>query len=177
MGSHESEIDELSWRVGARALIVDDESGDVLLVRFEFPTAVVWSTPGGGLEPGEATIDGLRRELREELGLVRCEIGPHIWSRELRFPMTTGHDGQRDQIFLVRCPRFEPAPEIGWEQLQAEFVHEIRWWTVAEIQAASRDVTLAGEDRPTLFAPRRLGDLVAQLGTSGPPATPIDTGA
>jgi 8-oxo-dGTP pyrophosphatase MutT (NUDIX family) len=170
-------MSELSWRSGARALIVDNESGDVLLVRFEFPTAVVWATPGGGLEPDEEPIDGLRRELREELGLVECEIGPHIWSREHAFPMTTGHDGQRDQIFLVRCRRFDPAPEIGWEQLRAEYVHEIKWWTLAEIQAATLDDTGVTDDRPTLFAPRRLGDLLAQLSTNGPPSSPINTGA
>ena len=170
-------MSELNWRNGARALIVDDESGDVLLVRFEFPTAVVWSTPGGGVEPGEEPVDGLRRELREELGLVSCEIGPHIWSREHAFPMTTGHDGQRDQIFLVRCERFDPTPEIGWERLRAEHVNEIKWWTLAEIRAATRDDTAASEERPTLFAPRRLGDLLAQLGTAGPPISPLDTGA
>lgn len=170
-------MSELNWRNGARALIVDDVSGDVLLVRFEFPTAAVWSTPGGGLEPGEAPIDGLRRELREELGLVSCEIGPHIWSREHPFPMTTGHDGQRDQIFLVRCERFDPIPEIGWDRLRAEYVYEIKWWTVADIQAATREHAVFSDVRPTLFAPRRLAALVVQLSADGPPASPIDTGA
>jgi len=168
-------MSELNWRTGARALIVDDESGHVLLVRFEFGTAVVWATPGGGLERDELPIDGLRRELREELGLVDCHIGPHIWSREHQFPMTTGHDGQRDQIFLVRCRRFDPVPEIGWEQLRAEHVHEIKWWSTAEVQSATHDGA-ATDGRPTLFAPRRLGELLAQLDAEGPPRSPIVTG-
>ncbi len=167
-----------NWRIAARALIIDDASGDVLLVRFEFPTAVVWATPGGGVEPDETPLECLRRELREELGLRDCEIGPHIWSREHLFPMTTGHDGQRDQIHLVRCVRFDPVPEIGWEQLRAEYVHEIKWWSVGEIHAATQ---LGGglrsrTDRPTLFAPRRLGELLTRLAVEGPPNGPVDTG-
>ncbi len=169
-------MSELNWRIGARALIVDDDSGDVLLVRFEFPTAVVWSTPGGGLEPDESPIDGLRRELREELGLIDCAIGQHIWSRELEFPMLTGHDGQRDQIYLVRCPRFDPVPDIGWDQLRAEYIHEIKWWTLAEIQDATQVDGEPGDARPTLFAPRRLGELLVQLSIEGPPSSPVDTG-
>ncbi len=172
-------MSELNWRIAARALILDEATGDVLLVRFEFPTAVVWATPGGGVEPGETPLDCVRRELREELGMVDCEIGRHIWSREHLFPMTTGHDGQRDQIHLVRCARFEPVPEIGWEQLRAEYVHEIKWWSVAEVQAATevgRELR-SRVDRPTLFAPRRLGELLAQLDIEGPPVLPIDTGA
>jgi 8-oxo-dGTP diphosphatase len=30
----------------------------------------VWDLPGGHVEPGEAAVDGLVRELREELGIV-----------------------------------------------------------------------------------------------------------
>jgi ADP-ribose pyrophosphatase YjhB (NUDIX family) len=146
---------------------VFDEAEHVLLVRFEFPTATVWGLPGGGLEPDEQPVEGLRRELREELGLVEVEIGPHVWNREHVIPMTTGHDGQRDQIYLVRLPRFEPVPQIGWEAMRAEFVHEIRWWSLDEIAAAS----------PTrYFAPRRLASLARQLLDGGPPMRPIDTG-
>ena len=49
--------------------------------------------------------------------------------------MLTGHDGQRDRVYLVRMPRFDPVPLIGWEAMRDEFVHEIRWWSVDEIGA------------------------------------------
>ncbi len=45
---------------------------EIMLVRFEFPKGTVWSTPGGGLEPGEDHLDALHRELVEEVGLVRA---------------------------------------------------------------------------------------------------------
>lgn len=155
----------LNLRAAVRALLVD-EHDRLLLVRFEFPTATVWTLPGGGLDAGESDEAGLRRELREELGLVDVEIGPHVWTREHVIPMRTGHDGQRDHIHLVRVAHFDPEPEIGWEALRDELVHELRWWTLAEIAAAT-DV---------LFAPRRLADLARAVLAEGPPATPVDTG-
>jgi ADP-ribose pyrophosphatase YjhB (NUDIX family) len=154
-------------RQGVRALVVDDDD-HLLLVRFEFPTATVWGLPGGGLEPGEQPLDGLRRELHEELGLTEVAVGPHVWNREHVIPMTTGHDGQRDRIYLVRMPRFEPVPHIGWEAMRAEYVHEIRWWSLDAIEAESSP--------RVLFAPRRLGTLARDVVRSGPPLEPIETG-
>jgi len=175
----------LRLRAAARALLVD-EHDHLLLVRYEFPTARVWGLPGGGLDPGEDALAGLRRELREELGLREVAIGPHIWNRDHVFPMHTGHDGQRDQIFLTRVDRFDPVPDIGWDALRDEFVHELRWWSLDQIGAATPRTTLdldldvdggvAGSSRPTWFAPRRLAELARHVLTAGPPAEPIDTG-
>ena len=141
--------------------------GEILLARFRFPNGVeVWALPGGGLEDGETHADGLRRELGEELGLTELEIGPHVWNREHIVPMRTGHDGQRDRVHLVRTGRFEPVPMIGWEAMHAEFVFELRWWSIAEIEA-----------RPDLrFVPRRLAVHLSRLLAEGPPLAPIDVG-
>jgi len=104
---------ELRLRRAVRALIVDPDDL-TLLVKFVFPSGIeAWALPGGGLDAGETDEDGLRRELHEELGLTEVEIGPHIWSREHVIPMSTGHDGQRERVHLVRIHRFEPEPTIG----------------------------------------------------------------
>ena len=51
--------------------LVEDEQGRLLLARRAVePFAGMWDPPGGFLEEGEHPLDGLRRELLEETGLV-----------------------------------------------------------------------------------------------------------
>jgi 8-oxo-dGTP diphosphatase len=161
-------LDGLRIRRAVRAVVLDP-SDRVLLVCFEFPTRTVWATPGGGQEPGEDDEATLRRELDEELGLREVEIGPHVWTRVHVIPFLDGSwDGQRDHVYLVRTPPFIPHPTLTWEQLRAERVHELRWWTLAEVAAAGRD--------GVWFSPRALPDLLADLVVHGPPAVPVDVG-
>ena len=153
----------LRIREAVRGLVVD--TGErVLLVRFEFPTATRWALPGGGLEPGESHLEALHRELEEEVGLVDAAIGPQIWHRLHIVPFLNGKfDGQRERIFLVRCDSFEARPRLTWEQMNAEFVHELRWWTLDEIAASDAH-----------FVPHELHTLLSMLLRDGPPSAPID---
>ena len=141
-----------------------DEHDLIVMVKYIFPSGEVrWGTPGGGLIPGESHEDGVRREVREELGLTDFEIGAHVWNRVHLFPMITGHDGQRERFFLVRVPHFTPDPEIGWAQMNAEFVYDIRWWSLDEIETSSES-----------FIPFGLSDRLRMLLRDGAPADPID---
>ncbi len=159
---------ELRIRQAVRALLVDPALR-VLLVRFEFPTATVWALPGGGLEAGEDHLDALRRELREEVGLDEPAIGAHVWTRTHIVPFIDGsHDGQREQVYLVSCSAFEPCGSLTAEQLRAEFVHELRWWTLDEL-----DVAAAAN---ALFAPRALPSLVRTV-LDAVPEHPFEVGA
>jgi len=156
-------VSQPNLREGTRAIILD-EHDRLLMVKYIFPSgAVAWGTPGGGLDPDETHEDGIRRELHEELGLTEFELGPHVWNRTHLFPMLTGHDGQRERFFLVRLDHFTPDPSIGWEQMNSEFVYEIRWWTLDEIDAS-----------PVRFIPVGLTDRIRDLLRDGPPTSPID---
>lgn len=160
--------DDLHLRRGVRAVILDD-TGRMLLVRFEFPPrfsdSEVWAAPGGGIEDGEDDRTALARELAEEVGLGDAEVGPLIWTRTHVVPLSSGHDGQRERFYLLRTPAFDPRPALTPEQLRAEFVTGLRWWTLDELRAAE-----------AVFAPRRLPDLLASLLVDGPPPHPIDVG-
>lgn len=60
--------------VGVAAVVV--RAGQVLLVqRGREPGKGLWGVPGGVLELGEAVVDGVRREVREECG-IEIEVGP-----------------------------------------------------------------------------------------------------
>ncbi|HEX6417370.1 MAG TPA: NUDIX domain-containing protein [Acidimicrobiales bacterium] len=160
--------DRLHLRQAVRAVVLD-EVDRVLLARFEFPPSfgdtVVWATPGGGIEDGEDELTALARELVEELGLRDAAIGPLIWTRTHILPMSTGHDGQHERYYLVRTPAFDPRPALSEAELRAEYVAALRWWTAGELAAAD-----------SVFAPRRLPQLVTALVTEGPPPGPVDVG-
>ena len=160
--------DGLRIREAVRAILTTP-AFDVLLVRFEFPTRTVWACPGGGIDPGEDDHAALHRELAEELGVEGMAIGPHVWSREHIIAHVDGlWDGQRDRFYHVPVAgRFEPRPQLSGEELRAERLHEIRWWTLAEVEAAPDDLW---------FAPRRMPALLRALADDGPPTEPVETG-
>lgn len=154
-------------RRAVRALVVD-EADRLLLVRFAHHSgAWIWALPGGGIEPDEAEVDALHRELAEELGLVDAVLEGPVWERTHLFtnPVPETYDGQTERIYVVRCAAFDPAPQHTWEQLEDEGMSAIRWWTLGELEATA-----------DLVAPSRLVALTRELLAAGLPPTVIDVG-
>jgi ADP-ribose pyrophosphatase YjhB (NUDIX family) len=54
------------YRLSVKALILDETRTKFLLVQSENGK---WELPGGGLDWGEKLAEGLRREIREEMGI------------------------------------------------------------------------------------------------------------
>ncbi len=142
-----------------------DPDDRILLVRWvnEDHGVDTWLTPGGGVDEGEEPDEALRRELREETGLASFELGPTIWTRRHAFPWYGRTVDQRETFRLVRVPAFEPKPDPA--ALDAEGVHEVRWWTLDELEASS-----------ATFAPRELAALLRGLLEHGPLPEPLDAG-
>ncbi len=123
--------------------VVLDTGGRVLLVRFEHPVTHEswWATAGGGVDPGETDEEALRRELREEAGLVEFEVGPLVHTREHTFPWGGQIIRQRERFHLIRVDRHDAAPTID---LEPEGVTEVRWWSLAELDATAEAINPAG---------------------------------
>ena len=64
----------IARRIDVAAGILEDEQGCVLIARRHDGSHAggAWEFPGGKLDPGEAPVDALRRELAEEIGI---EVG------------------------------------------------------------------------------------------------------
>jgi 8-oxo-dGTP pyrophosphatase MutT (NUDIX family) len=130
-------VNPYSLRPAVRGLVIDTDER-VLLVRLVFPHGVWWVLPGGGITDGETDIDALHRELAEEIGITSSHIGPLVWNRTHVFDVVDSDgvqwQGQRESVYLVRTEPFAPAPHMSPEELTAENIGEIRWWTMSEIQ-------------------------------------------
>jgi 8-oxo-dGTP diphosphatase len=73
--------------LGVGALIFDNAGRILLVRRGGEPLRGWWSLPGGVLETGETLADGVRREVREETGLVvEPETMIEVFERIMRDP-------------------------------------------------------------------------------------------
>lgn len=92
----------MKQRVIVCPLIRND--GAVLLCKMPSDRGVFpgqWALSGGGLEDGEKIEDGLRREIREELGerLVIDTVIPWTFRDDIR--VKTYPDGSREEIYMI----------------------------------------------------------------------------
>lgn len=74
-------------RHAARVVLLDP-AGRVLLMRYDEnpPNGRHWSTPGGGLNPGEDYRDAAARELAEETGWHDIELLGELHRRDFDMP-------------------------------------------------------------------------------------------
>ncbi len=101
------------YRVSVKALVFDDQRR-VLVFKDH---AGEWEVPGGGLDHGENYEEGIRRELREEVGAEAAQIGAELFS----YPCTT--QSGRPKICIV-LPVWLSAQELTTsdEVAEARFV-------------------------------------------------------
>jgi 8-oxo-dGTP pyrophosphatase MutT (NUDIX family) len=114
----------------AGGAVVIDEADRVLLVGQHRYTldAESWEIPEGGVPPGEAPLDGVKRELREETGVEASD-----WTEIARAHLSNSVSDEAAVIYLatgVRAGSAEPEPT---EQI------DVRWVPFDEALAMTLD--------------------------------------
>lgn len=108
------------WAAGG---LVHDRRGSIVLVRVaEESTTGRWSTPGGLLEPGERTDDGLRREVREEVGV---EVTDPILTRIIHETITDGERVRHGYFAQFIAVAQSPDLRAGHEVVEARWFHDL----------------------------------------------------
>ena len=84
--------------MGVRAAVINRRR-EILLITHTYASG--WQLPGGGVEPGEATLDSLKRELLEEAGVtaIRNPKLFNIYNNSADFP--------RDHVLLYLVTDFD----------------------------------------------------------------------
>lgn len=99
--------------------------------------------PGGGLQPGEGTLDGLKREIREELGMEAKRL-KHFYTTDFFQPSAFHVEDQIVSIYYTfevddpgAIKNGEPPPggEGEWQQ-------RLRWLPLADAKVEDVDLPI-----------------------------------
>lgn len=120
-------------RISVVALFV--EGDDVLLLhQMTPPEPDCWDLPGGGLDPAEDLIGGLRREVREEIGLRDFQVLRLLTVAEAFYPEGNGH--QLHKLDIIYQCQAHPRP-IEFETFDPQEVGSggIRWIPIQKLHS------------------------------------------
>jgi 8-oxo-dGTP pyrophosphatase MutT (NUDIX family) len=122
------------FRNAASGVVVLDEEERVLLVGQHRYTldAYSWEIPEGGVPPGEAPLDGIRRELREETGVEATE-----WTGIGSFALSNSITDERGLLWLATGLTHGTAQPDPTEDLA------VRWVPFDEALAMTADGRIA----------------------------------
>ncbi|MGV8885103.1 MAG: NUDIX hydrolase [Microbacteriaceae bacterium] len=137
-GAAAADITRLTSRV-----LLFDRDGRILLFLTKAPdTSGVarWITPGGGVDPGETHAQAATRELFEETGLSGIDLGESVWSTDFTVQWDDADHGRgHAEFYRATVDTFTPS-DAHWTAEERVDVLEWRWWTPAEVAAATETI-------------------------------------
>lgn len=130
-------------RITARVLLFAPD-GRLLLMKGRLPSDPAspgaWFTIGGGVEAGEDLVQAARREIREETGFEPGPVSPVLWRGEqIHFDRKGRPIRVLENFMVARCAGGRPS-RAGWQALEREFIDDVRWWTLAELENLAEPV-------------------------------------
>ena len=117
-------------RVAVGAIAFDDDSRVLLVQRGKPPGVGLWTVPGGKLAPGEALVDAVAREVREETGL-EVEVGDLVTIVER---VIRGDDGDIAYHYVIHDYAVRV---VGGSLTAGDDASDARWVSEAELAELS----------------------------------------
>lgn len=131
--------------LGVRALVQDQKTGSVLLVRHTYVDG--WHLPGGGVEPGETAVAALTRELAEEAN-IEIDGAPAL--------VSVHHNrraSRRDHVLLYRIGAYRQIEPF----MPTREIAEARFFGLGELPA---DISPSSA--------RRIAEAMTDVGDASP---------
>lgn len=128
-------------RHAGRVVLLDPDDR-VLLMRYDDgpPNGIHWSTPGGGLNQGEAYAEGAARELAEETGWTDITLLGEIFQRSHVMEHADLIVRQVERFYLARTD-FRQREISGVDAMHAsDGIAAWHWWSVQELDATTEAI-------------------------------------
>lgn len=98
-----------------------------------------WFTPGGGVDPGESSIEACHRELWEETGHSDVEWSGLIARREATFSFMGATYLAREDFYVAHTTHLDVSP-LGMTPVEEEWIEEHRWMDATSIRRLTEPV-------------------------------------
>ena len=125
---YEIEADKLEWSVHIYGIAVKGNKAMIV------PQFDGYDWPGGTIEMGEDHLDALRREFKEETGLVARPVKLlNIWTSFFRHHKREEYRQSLLIYYLVEAEDGEISTE-GFDEDERDYAQEARWLSLDEIR-------------------------------------------
>lgn len=131
-------------RKSSRLLIIN-ENLEVLLFQFFHENDALagqkyWATVGGGVENGETFEQAACRELYEETGIVRDDVGICVDTRNFEMLLPSSEIVISNERFFVIFVKDDEIKTNNWSDHEKKVISKSNWWKLEDLRETSETV-------------------------------------